>query len=45
MSKIKGIYAASISVLNSNLSLNVEKTVNHAEKIIDMGCQDRKSVV
>ncbi|MDA7695026.1 dihydrodipicolinate synthase family protein [Candidatus Pelagibacter sp.] len=38
MSKIKGIYAASISVLNSNLSLNVEKTVNHAEKIIDMGC-------
>ena len=38
MSKIKGIYAASMSVLNSNLSLNVEKTVNHAEKIIDMGC-------
>jgi len=38
MSKIKGIYAASMSVFNSNLSLNIEKTVNHAEKIIDMGC-------
>ena len=38
MSKIKGIYAASMSVFNSNLSLNIEKTVNHAEKIIDIGC-------
>ena len=38
MSKIKGIYAASMSVFNSNLSLNIEKTVNHAEKIIDLGC-------
>ena len=38
MSKIKGIYAASMSVFNSDLSLNIEKTVNHAEKIIDMGC-------
>ena len=38
MSEIKGIYAASMSVFNSDLSLNIEKTVNHAEKIIDMGC-------
>jgi len=38
MSKIKGIYAASMSVFNSNLSLNIEKTVSHAEKIIDQGC-------
>ena len=38
MSKIKGIYAASMSVFNSDLSLNVKKTVNHVEKIIDMGC-------
>ncbi len=38
MSKIKGIYAASMSVFNSDLSLNIEKTVKHAEKIIDMGC-------
>ena len=38
MSKIKGIYAASMSVFNRDLSLNIEKTVNHAEKIIDQGC-------
>jgi 4-hydroxy-tetrahydrodipicolinate synthase len=38
MNKIKGIYAASMSVFNSNLSLNIEKTVDHAEKIIDQGC-------
>ena len=38
MSKIKGIYAASMSVFNNDLSLNIEKTVNHAEKIIGMGC-------
>jgi len=38
MNKIKGIYAASISVINSDLSLNIEKTVDHAEKIIDQGC-------
>ena len=38
MSKIKGIYAASMSVFNSDLSLNIEKTVSHAEKIIDQGC-------
>ena len=38
MNKIKGIYAASMSVFNTNLSLNIEKTVCHAEKIIDQGC-------
>ena len=38
MNKIKGIYAASMSVFNSDLSLNIEKTVIHAEKIIDQGC-------
>ena len=38
MNKFKGIYAASMSVFNSDLSLNFEKTVNHAEKIIDQGC-------
>ncbi len=38
MSKIKGIYAASISVLNDDLSLNVEKTLLHAENLIDEGC-------
>ena len=38
MSKIKGIYAASMSLLNRDLSLNIEKTIDHAEKIIDQGC-------
>ena len=38
MSKIKGIYAASMSLFNKDLSLNVEKTISHAEKIIDQGC-------
>jgi 4-hydroxy-tetrahydrodipicolinate synthase len=38
MNKIKGIYAASMSVFNSDLSLNIEKTVSHAEEIINQGC-------
>jgi len=38
MKKIKGIFAASMSVFNGDLSLNIEKTVSHAEKIIDQGC-------
>ena len=38
MSKIKGIYAASMSLFNKDLSLNIEKTISHAEKIIDQGC-------
>ena len=38
MSKIKGIYAASISILKEDLSLNVEKTLLHAESLIDEGC-------
>jgi 4-hydroxy-tetrahydrodipicolinate synthase len=38
MSKIKGIFAAGMSVLNNDLSLNIEKTILHAEKIIDQGC-------
>jgi len=38
MKKIKGIFAASMSVFNEDLSLNIEKTVRHAEKIIDQGC-------
>ena len=33
MSKIKGIYAATLSILNEDLSLNVQKTVLHAENI------------
>ena len=38
MTKISGIFAATMSVLNSDLSLNIEKTINHAEKLIDQGC-------
>jgi len=38
MSKIKGIYAASLSVLNEDLTLNVPKTIEHAEMVIDQGC-------
>ena len=38
MSKIQGIYAAGMSVLNDDLSLNVKKTISHSEKIIDQGC-------
>jgi 4-hydroxy-tetrahydrodipicolinate synthase len=38
MTKISGIFAASMSVLNSDLSLNVEKTIDHAEKLISQGC-------
>ena len=38
MSKINGIYAASMSVLNEDLTLNALKTLAHAEKLIDQGC-------
>ena len=38
MTKISGIFAATMSILNSDLSLNVEKTIDHAEKLIDNGC-------
>jgi 4-hydroxy-tetrahydrodipicolinate synthase len=38
MSKIKGIYAASMSVINDDLTLDVKKTIQHAEMTIDHGC-------
>ena len=38
MTEIKGIYAASLSILDNNLALNVDKTIQHAENLIDMGC-------
>ncbi len=38
MNNIRGIYAASMSIFNGDLSINIEKTVCHAEKIIDQGC-------
>ena len=38
MSKIKGIYAASLSLLNENLALNIDKTIKHSENLIENGC-------
>ncbi|MDC0353947.1 dihydrodipicolinate synthase family protein [Candidatus Pelagibacter sp.] len=38
MSLIKGIYAASMSVLNDDLTLNIRKTIEHAEMLINRGC-------
>jgi len=38
MTKIRGIYAAGMSVFNKDLSLNIPKTIKHAERIIDQGC-------
>ncbi len=38
MNKIRGIYAASLSILDENLSLNIDKTIQHAENLILQGC-------
>ena len=38
MNKIRGIYAASMSILDENLSLNIDKTIEHAENLILQGC-------
>ena len=38
MSKINGIFAAVMSVLNNDLTLNVSRTIKHAEMVIDQGC-------
>ena len=38
MTEIKGIYAASLSILDENLALNIEKTISHAENLINLGC-------
>ena len=38
MTKISGIFAATVSVINPDLSLNIEKTINHAENLVNQGC-------
>ena len=38
MDKIKGIFAASLSIFDENLSLNISKTILHAENLIQQGC-------
>ena len=36
----EGIFPASMSVLNSNLTLNSQQTLEHAEKLIFLGIND-----
>ena len=38
MTEIKGIFAASMSILDKNLTLDLNKTIIHAENLIDQGC-------
>ena len=38
MSIKKGIYAASMTVINKDLSGNVDATIKHSEKLIQLGC-------
>ena len=38
MTIINGIYAASVSILDENLNLDIDKTIKHAENLIDQGC-------
>ena len=35
---IEGIFAASMSILNKDLTLNIDKTIEHTEMVIDKGC-------
>ena len=35
---IKGIFAASMSILNEDLSLDIDSTIEHSEKLIKGGC-------
>ena len=35
---MKGIYAASMSIFDVNLSLDVDSTIKHSEKLLDDGC-------
>ena len=38
MTEIKGIFAASMSILDKNLTLDLNKTIIHAENLVDQGC-------
>ena len=35
---LKGVFAASLSILKSDLSLDIDNTIRHAENVIDTGC-------
>ena len=38
MSKIKGVFAASMSIFDKNLTLDSNKTILHSENLINQGC-------
>ncbi len=38
MSIKKGIYAAAMTVINRDLSVNLDATIKHSEKLIEQGC-------
>ena len=38
MTEIKGIFAVTMSILDENLTLDLNKTIIHAENLIDQGC-------
>ena len=38
MCEFKGIFAASLSILDNSLTLDYKKTIEHSENLIDMGC-------
>jgi len=38
MEQIKGIYAATLSILDEDLGLDCKSTIEHAENTIDLGC-------
>jgi len=38
MSIKKGIYAASMTVINKDLSVNIDSTIEHSERLIKQGC-------
>ena len=38
MEQVKGIFAATLSLLDKNLALDIKNTIKHAENIIDNGC-------
>ena len=38
MEQVKGVFAATLSLLDKNLALDIKNTIKHAENIIDNGC-------
>jgi len=38
MSIKKGIYAASMTVINKDMSVNIDSTIEHSERLIQQGC-------